>query len=302
MSFSSEVKEELAKLIPEESCCNTAQAYGLLECGHSFSLTSISLKTENAEVSSVYRSFTETVCGLNSTALIETVRSSGIHIISVPQESDRIKIIERFGHSVDDIAIRINRANFECESCAASYIRGAFLSCGTVTDPNADYHMEFSLPFYRLSLDLLSLMGELGFNARLSRRKGSNIIYLKESGQIEDCLTLMGATNSSLELMGVKMVKDIRNTANRITNCENANIDKTVDAAVKQIDAIRKIEQTQGLDSLPDDLRELALIRLKNPDLSLRELGEQLNVPISRSGVNHRLNRLMKITDNLKNI
>ncbi|MDD2361658.1 MAG: DNA-binding protein WhiA [Oscillospiraceae bacterium] len=114
---------------------------------------------------------------------------------------------------------------------------------------------------------------------------------------MEDCLTLMGATNSSLELMGVKIVKDIRNTANRITNCENANIDKTVTAAVNQIAAIRKIEQIQGLDSLPDDLRELALIRLENPDLSLRELGERLNEPISRSGVNHRLNRLIKIAN-----
>ena len=297
MSFSSEAKEELARLIPGNSCCKTAEAYGLLECGHSFSASSISLQTENAVVSAAYRSFVETVCGLDPAALPESVRSSGIHIVSVPLAGDRARIIERFGHTVKDVSNRLNRANFECELCASAYLRGAFLSCGAVTDPNADYHMELSVPFHRLSLDLLALIGELGFNARLVRRKGNNIIYLKESGQIEDCLTLMGATKASLELMGVKMVKDIRNNANRIANCENANIDKTVSAAMKQVAAIREIERRQGLDSLPEELGELARLRLENPDLSLRELGEHLKQPISRSGVNHRLNRLLEMAD-----
>lgn len=297
MSFSSEAKEELARLIPGNFCCKTAEAYGLLECGHSFSASSISLQTENAVVSAAYRSFVETVCGLDPAALPESVRSSGIHIVSVPLAEDRERIIERFGHTVKDVSNRLNRANFECESCASAYLRGAFLSCGAVTDPNADYHMELSVPFHRLSLDLLALIGELGFNARLVRRKGNNIIYLKESGQIEDCLTLMGATKASLELMGVKMVKDIRNNANRIANCENANIDKTVSAAMKQVAAIREIERRQGLDSLPEELGELARLRLENPDLSLRELGEHLKQPLSRSGVNHRLNRLLEMAD-----
>ena len=125
------------------------------------------------------------------------------------------------------------------------------------------------------------------------------MISERESELIEDALTLMGATGASLELMNIKMVKDIRNTANRIANCENANIDKTVAASMAQIEAIRKIEQKQGMDGLPEELRELARLRLENPEMSLRELGEQLSEPLSRSGVNHRLRRIVEFADRL---
>lgn len=300
MSFSSDVKEELAQLIPESGCCAVTQAYGLLELGRSFSPSSIALHTENAAVASAYQSSVASVCGLQLSDLPISVRPSGIHVVNVPEEAHRHRIISRFGHSSADVVLRLNRANFECESCPSAYLRGAFLSCGAITDPNVDYHLEFSVPYYRLSRDLLALMGELGFNARLVRRKGNYVIYLKESGQIEDCLTMIGATNASLELMSIKMVKDIRNAANRIANCESANIDKTVTAAMAQIQAIREIEQHQGLDGLPEELRELARLRLDNPDLSLRELGELLQEPISRSGVNHRLRRLKEMADDMK--
>ncbi|HBT64694.1 MAG TPA: DNA-binding protein WhiA [Ruminococcaceae bacterium] len=299
MSFSSDVKKELAQLLPNEPCCFAAQAYGLLECGRSFSASSISLHTENSAVCQAYQSFIKHSCCIDNESFEHIVRTSGINVINVHQDADRIKILNRFGHSLSDITIRLNRANFECEQCAAAYIRGAFLSCGALTDPNTDYHMEFSIPYYRLSLDIMALMGEMSIHVRLVRRKGIYIIYLKESGQIEDCLTLMGATNASLEIMGVKIIKDIRNTANRIANCENANIDKTVAASLAQITAIRIIQQRRGLDSLPDELRELAELRLNNPDLSLREMGELLPKPLSRSGVNHRLKRIIEISKEL---
>ncbi|MDD3693402.1 MAG: DNA-binding protein WhiA [Oscillospiraceae bacterium] len=295
MSFSSSVKQELAAKVPKQSCCAVAQAYGLLEFGYSFSASFISLKTENKAVAAVYRSFTITVCGLEPRSITESASASGIITIKIPSKPDRIRVIERFGHASTDISIRINRANFECDDCAAAYLRGAFLSSGAVTDPNVDYHLELSTSFHRLSLDMITLMGELGFKVRLVRRKGNNIIYLKESEQIEDCLTLMGANNSTLELMRVKMIKDIRNKANRITNCESANIDKTAAASAEQIAAIRRIESRQGLNSLPDELKELALLRLENPDMSLRELGENLNKPLSRSGVSHRMRRLIEL-------
>ncbi len=295
MSFSSDAKNELAAQVPKQSCCAVAQAYGLLEFGNSFSASSIFLKTENKAVAAVYRSFTITVCGLEPGSITESASASGILTIKMPSELDRIRVIERFGHAQNDISIRINRANFECDDCAAAYLRGAFLSSGAATDPNVDYHLELSTPFHRLSLDMITLMGELGFKARLVRRKGNNIIYLKESEQIEDCLTLMGANNATLELMRIKMIKDIRNKANRITNCESANIGKTATASVGQIAAIRKIERQQGFNSLPDELKELALLRLDNPDMSLRELGENLKKPLSRSGVSHRMRRIIEL-------
>lgn len=299
MSFSSQVKEELAALVPESSCCAAAETYGLVEYGHAFSSSAISLQTENAAVASSYHSFISVVCGLSEDAVSQSVRPSGIHIVNISSEAGRRRVLERFGHSFADITSRFNRANIECESCPAAYLRGAFLSCGTVTDPNTGYHMEFSVPYYTLSRDLLTFMKELGFNARLVRRKGSYIIYIKESEQIEDCLTLMGATKASLEMMSVNVVKNIRNTANRITNCENANIDKTVAASMDQIAAIRRIEERKGLESLPEELRELARLRLDNPDMSLRELGEQLTPPLSRSGINHRLKRIMEYAEGL---
>ena len=222
-----------------------------------------------------------------------------MRILSLPAERFRRRVLERFGHAAGEVSLRLNRANLECEDCPAAYLRGAFLACGTVTNPSTDYHLEFSLPHHLLSRDLLTLMQELGFRARLVHRKGSQVIYLKESEQIEDALTLMGATGASLELMNVKMVKDIRNAANRIANCENANIDKTVTASLAQIEAIRQIERLQGLDGLPEELRELARLRLENPDMSLRELGEQLSEPLSRSGVNHRLRRILEFAQGL---
>jgi len=299
LSFSSEVKRELAALVPEQPCCRAAEAYGLLECGHTFSSSSISINTENPDVFNAYLSFVSSVCELNQSSFEIAVRKSGIHTIRIPGYQDRIKVLERFGHSPTDVSIRLNRANLECDNCAAAYLRGAFLSCGALTDPNSDYHLEFSVPYYRLSMDITALIRELDFNVKSVKRKGSNVLYLKESGQIEDMLTTMGATKAALEIMGIKVVKDIRNAANRIANCESANIDKTVAAAIKYSNAIRKIQSRVGLDSLPGDLRELAAARLANPDLSLRELGEMLSVPLGRSAVNHRLNKILKIAESL---
>ena len=185
------------------------------------------------------------------------------------------------------------------DDCPAALLRWAFLACGAVGNPETGYHLEFSVPYYNLSRDLLALLRELGFGAKHVCRKGAHVVYFKESEQIEDCLTLMGAPNASLELMGVKMVKDIRNNANRVTNCESANIDKTVAAAAVHVEAVRKIEARGGLELLPEDLREAARPRLENPDMSLRELGEAMEPPLSRSGVNHRLLRIVEFAEKL---
>ena len=297
MSFSSDVKEELSPLLPESNCCIAAQTYGMLECGHAFSAASISLQTENAAVAQLYRAMVSTVCDLPPEALQQTARAGGLHQVVVEDAKDRLHILERFGHAANDITLRLNRANFDCENCASAYLRGAFLSGGVVTDPNVDYHLELSVLYTQLSRDILFLMNELGLHARMTRRKGTNIVYIKESEQIEDALTMMGAVSASLELMNIKMVKDIRNTANRIANCESANIDKTVTAALTQARAIRTLEEAVGLENLPEDLKEIAQLRLDNPDLSLRELGERLTVPLSRSGVNHRLRRLLEMAE-----
>ncbi len=296
MSFSSDVKEELCEVV-WQPCCRAALAYGLFETGRAFSAAAVTLQTERASVAQLYRMLLQEVCGV--TAVQESEREGGFHLISVCGEEERARVLSRFGHGTGEVSLRLNRANFECEHCAAAYLAGAFLACGAVTDPQADYHLEFHLPQYNLSRDLLALLREWNLRPKFMNRKGNQVIYFKESEQIEDCLTLMRATSASLELMSVKMVKNIRNNVNRLANCENANIDKTVAAASAQVEAIRRIQQCGGLDSLPAELQELARLRLENPEMSLRELGESLTEPLSRSGVNHRLRRIVEIAENM---
>lgn len=300
MSFSSEVKRELAELSPRSACCAAAQLYGMLELGHAFSAAEISLQTEQEAVADQYIKLLGAVCGAQGAQRHEPARRGGYFLAAVEQAPERLRVLERFGHTARDINVRLNRANLECESCAAAYLRGAFLSCGVITNPAADYHMEFSVPYLALSRDLQTLLRECGFHAKTVCRKGIYVVYFKESEQIEDCLTFMGATAASLELMSVKMVKDIRNNANRIANCESANIDKTVAAAAVHAEAVRKIAAHGGLELLPEELRELAQLRLDNPDLSLRELGEALSPPLSRSGVNHRLKRIVAFAETIE--
>lgn len=296
MSFSSDVKDELCAALPE-GCCRVAMAYGMAQAGRAFSATAVSLQTEHNGVADVYERLLREVCGVHS--LHRTGREGGFILLTVEDAAEREAVLARFGHAKGEVALRLNRANFECDGCPAAYLAGAFLACGAITNPETGYHLEFHLPHYNLSRDLLALLRELSLSPKYMNRKGNQVIYFKESEQIEDCLTRMGATGAALELMGVKMVKNIRNNANRVTNCESANIDKTVAAATVQREAIRRIQAAGAMELLPPELRELALLRWDNPELSLRELGAALSEPISRSGVNHRLRRIQEFADAL---
>lgn len=297
MSFSSEAKKEIAADLPDKLCCRTAQIYGMLECAHAFSAEEISLQTEQEPVAELYDRLTSRICGIPRLTRQVLPRRAPLHQCMVDTADQRQTVLERFGHSVKDVSLRLNRANLDCDNCARAYLRGAFLVCGAVTDPEHDYHMEFALPHYNLSRDLATLLRELDFPAKITTRAGNHVVYIKESERIEDCLTLLGATRASLEMMGVKMVKSIRNDTNRRINFENANIDKTVQAAGAQTDALLKIESTCGLSALPEDLQAVAKLRLEHPEMSLRELGDALE--LSRSGVNHRLKRILQFAESL---
>lgn len=301
MSFSSEAKKEIAAETPDKLCCRTAQAYGMLQCGHAFSPSEISLLTESEEISDVYDRLVSRICSVPRPTRDTLRRRTTLHQSLIPDPAHRVAVLEHFGHSGGEVSLRLNRANLDCDACARAYLRGAFLVCGAVTDPERDYHLEFALPHYNLSRDLLALLREVNFPAKSTTRGGNYIVYIKGSESIEDCLTYLGATRAALEMMGVKMVKSIRNDTNRRLNFENANMDKTVQAAVAQMNALHRIEETCGLSALPEELQPLAKLRLENPDLSLRDLGEMMDPPLSRSGVNHRLQRILKFAENLEN-
>lgn len=300
MSFSSDVKNELTDTLPDKPCCRAAQAYGMLEFGHAFSGQEISLQTEQEAVADLYARLTAAVCNVPLPEADTVRRRTTLQVRRYAEADARRQVLEHFGHSPGEVSVRLNRANVDCEHCARALLRGAFLVCGAVTDPNHDYHLEFSVPYYNLSRDLIALLGEVGFPAKAVTRNGSYVVYIKESERIEECLTYLGAPRATLELMNVKMVKSIRNNTNRRLNFENANIDKTVAAAGVHMDAVRRIQETCGLSALPEGLQALARLRLENPDMSLRELGAAMDPPLSRSGVNHRLQRILEFAEGLE--
>ncbi len=296
MSFSQDVKSELALLTDLSDCCMKAQAYGMLLFGKYYSQSRIGFLTENKNVASAYSLFCKEVCGVKP-RMLKT--KAGNYSLSVSLQSDIIKIMRYFGQSRQNVTLRINRANFEDDCCYAAFLRGVFLSCGTIADPMKNYHLEFVIPFFKLTNDFITLLGDMGLSPKMVERGNSYVVYFKDSENIEDFLTLIGAASSSLELMGVKMMKDVRNKINRKINFETANISRTVNASMAQIAAIEKIEKVKGLSWLSDQLKEIAIIRKENPDMSLDEIKNELGGEISRSGVNHRLNKLIKIADEL---
>lgn len=180
------------------------------------------------------------------------------------------------------------------------FAAGVFLACGSVNDPSNEYHLEFAVPEEIIAQGLLSLLGDIGVNAKTVVRRGQYVVYVKDSESIEDTLTFIGAPQCTLELMNVKIFKDVRNKANRIANCDSANIDKVVNAALRQIENIKLIDEKIGLENLSGELREVAELRLSGVGMSLQEIGDSLETPISRSGVNHRFKKLAKIADELR--
>ncbi len=296
MSYASQVKSELLQ-IENEACCEVSLARGLLLFGRECSPASISILTENGEIAAAYARAARLFCG----------HTPDIHV----SESGNFKVVIDNRGETDAILgevlmrglnrkkqLTIGTINKEC--CRAAFIRGAFLASGTVTDPDKEYHLEFSCPSANLAQELQALIHTFEIEMKLTRRGGANILYLKKSGDIEDLLMHMGASESSMMLMGSKMYKDVRNTVNRRVNFENANIARSIAAAGKQLDAIEKIEKHGGLAQLTPELRELAELRLENPDLSTGEIGSLLSEPLTLSGVNHRFKKLIQIAEDIK--
>lgn len=297
MSFTGDVKKELAENFIMSDNCLKAYTYGFLLFGKSFSSRSICC---SSDYECVINSFADSIRETTGVIVHVSRLKSGKYTLRVATSADRKRIIEFFDHSVNDITLRINHGIFEDEECYGAFLKGVFLSCGTVSNPDKNYHLEFVAPHMKLSQDLIKILNNLDINAKYILRKYSNVVYLKDSENIEDILTMMGAVNSSIHIMGVKIQKDVRNKINRRMNFESANMSRSIEAGLNQVNAIRLIEKKQGLNSLPAELKELAVLRLENPDMSLKELGESLSNPISRSGVNHRFEKIISIAEKYK--
>lgn len=296
ITFTAKVKNELSREAIIPKCCLKAQTYGLLLFGRSFDFKEISYYTENDVIADFYN---KSIFELTNIAP-QVKTPDGKHTLYIEKEEERRIIFNYFGHAENELTLRINRSNITDECCFGAFIRGVFISCGTVSSPTKSYHLEFVVPFLKLCNDLINMLQELGLPPGHIVRSGYHVLYYKGSEKIEDLLTLMGATDASLELMGTKIVKDMRNKVNRMVNSELANISRTVEASGKQISTIDLIEKKIGIDSLPPELRELAILRRKNPEATLSAIGKMLSKPLSRSGVNHRLKKIINIATELE--
>ena len=193
------------------------------------------------------------------------------------------------------MAHHINLGVLESDCCKTAFLRGAFLAGGSVTDPHKNYHLELITGHFNVSNELVSMLFEMGFSARNSRRSGNCVTYLKQSEAIEDLLTTIGAPVSAMEIMNAKVEKDMRNSINRKVNCDTANVEKTVNAAIAQIEAIRSLEESGTLDGLGEKFRETARLRVEHPEASIAELAAMSDPPVTKSCLNHRLRKIMEL-------
>lgn len=299
LSFSNDVKSELISAVTDKDK-KFACLYGMIMFCSRLSLSNLCFQSENPDVADMFAGLVSEIFK-NSVKInkdvIERKNGTSLYSFNINDALSIRKICEKF--KIDSLNKEIDLKNIDNNSFS-NFIAGVFLSCGSITNPESGYHLEFVIPTNQLCEDMTAILNSMGFGVKTVIRKNSYVLYLKESENIEDILTFMGAQSSSLEIMNIKILKDVRNRANRVRNCDVANCNKISAASVNQTQDIKLINSVIGLDSLPATLQEIALARLNNPEYSLNELGEILDPPIGRSGVNHRLKRLKQIADGLR--
>lgn len=297
MSFSNNVKNEICNIKPQNNNQLYAKAYGMLSFSKNFSVSDISLHTTNKEIADLYAKMIYTLVKIETSVTTrEYIKDDKkTYVVSVDTLDDRIKVLSFFGHNKS--AIKVHLGQIKSDEELKFFLSGVFLVCGNISNPQKSYHLEFVCPSTQHKKLIESLVSPIGIDLPTVTRRKSIILYTKDSQQIEDILAYMGAVKSIFSLMNVKIYKDIRNNVNRVTNCETANIEKTVNASSVQINDIRYLKEIGKLDELPQNLIELANIRLENPDLSLREIAELLGGGITKSGVNHRFAKISKIAN-----
>jgi DNA-binding protein WhiA len=274
----------------------------MLLYGNTFSAKEIKIITENRQLGSRLTAQFKRAFSVSFDILPDAAKSGKLtYIITDLEKLGRI--FESYGFSPGRlIAHHVNLGVFEDECCRRSFIRGVFLTGGAVTDPAKSYHIELVTDHYSVSRETYSLLLDMGFSPKETTRGGNFITYFKQSTAIEDFLTLIGAPLAAMELMSLKIEKDMRNSVNRKVNCDTANVTKTVDAAAAQLDAITRLESAGALLPLPEKLRQTALLRLLNPELSIKELAEISQPPVTKSCLNHRLRKLIELSIELSRV
>jgi DNA-binding protein WhiA len=293
MSFSADVKQELCRAAMGRKCCAQAEAYGILLYCNTFSANEIRIITESDALAQRLPGLFKKAFHLTFDRLPD---GEGKHIFLI-QDPEKLDVIRKvFGGEQQALALHINYGVLEENCCRISFLRGAFLSGGSVTDPQKGYHLELSTTHQSVSREMVALMRDLELEPKDAPRKGNSVIYFKQSDRIEDFLTTLGAPISAMEVMNAKLEKDLTASVNRRINCDTANLDKAVEAAQLHIEAIRTLEEKGMLDTLPDKLLQVARLRREHPADTLIQLAQRFDPPITKSALNHRLRKLVELS------
>ena len=313
MSFSSRVKEELSRQISPARHCQIAETAAILSlCGRvqisAEDRYCIKIHTENVAVARKYFTLLKKTFNIVTDVTIRRnvhLRNNHVYTVTVGNHEDALRVLQATkligpdGEIGENLSV-IRNVVTQQACCRRAFIRGAFLAAGSISDPEKFYHFEIVCAAEAKAEQLREIMSTFQLDAKIVKRKKYYVVYIKEGSQIVDVLNVMEAPVSLMELENIRILKEMRNSVNRQVNCETANINKTVAASVKQIRDIEYIRDTIGFESLPENLEQMAQARLLKPDATLKELGEALDPPVGKSGVNHRLRRLSEIAEKLR--
>lgn len=308
MSFASEMKNELTRIEVDE-CCMKSELSALIKMNGAVSYFDnewvINVQTENAAIARRIFSLIKNVYKIEIDLLVRKkmkLKKNNVYICRIKKEAMAVlKDLEIFEGGL--LTNRVTDEILANDCCRRSYLRGAFLAGGSVNNPETSaYHLEIATLYEDHAAELTDLMNGYGLNAKFIDRKRGYLVYLKEAEKISDYLSLIGGYQALLKFEDIRIVRDMRNSVNRLVNCETANLNKTINASMRQVENIKFIDEEIGIDELPERLREVARIRVDNQDMTLKEIGESVSTgPISKSGVNHRLRKLDDIAEKIRN-
>jgi len=308
VSFAAQTKKELT-LVEAEPCCERAELSALIRMNGAVQLTNkrivLDISTENAAIARRMYTLLKRHFDVPTELLVRKkmrLKKNNVYIVRVPAGVEQLLNDLAIASSGFQFHPSIDKELVRKPCCKRAYLRGAFLAGGSVNNPEgSSYHLEIASMYEEHCQALVDLANKFHLNARFIERKKGFILYIKEGEKIIEFLSIIGAHQALFKFEDVRIMRDMRNSVNRIVNCETANLNKTIGAAVRQIDNIKLLEKEVGLENLPDKLREVAEIRLKHPDLNLKEVGDMLKGQVSKSGVNHRLRKIDEWAEKIRN-
>lgn len=313
MSFSSKVKNEICRYTDLTRDEAIAELSGIMKVSGTLGFSgdkkiNFRVTTENPAIARLSFKLLKEHFNIHTKIFVKksnSLKKNNIYLVVIENEMGLKELLKEVGvlkEEEDTIFLdyTVPKRIVKTDSCKKVFIRGVFLGGGSISNPEKTYHLEFVTHQEDYANEVSKLINEYSLNSKVIQRKSSYIIYLKEGEHIVDLLNIIGAYDSLLEFENIRIMKEMRNNINRLVNCETANLSKTVNAAVRQIESIKMIEKEIGLKRLPKNLREVAELRLNYPDESLKELGQMLDPPVGKSGINHRLRRIEKIADELR--